>query len=347
MRWESGYRRCDSDLIDMPIIKDERCVHSMMEQATCQACVQACPRQAIRLTDEALTLDGGRCDGCGLCVPACPEQAISVEGEPLLRQPFWGRAEALAACSRAVASGPGVLACLNAIGSSQILSYYRHGIAVWYIAHGDCAACFYGKARSFDQHIEDANKILQSHALPEIQVTRGEPGAWTARRSKVKVSEHPERRRTFLRAVARLAPPEEASHAARKTQECDVLMTNWLPSPAGLLPWSVSLDARRCVGCGSCAEMCRHGAIRLESDYGFRVDSLRCTGCGVCRDVCPADAIRLERLAPARQFQMPLTASRCKGCGNPFHQPVKDEPDEYCHVCRSKPHSRHLFQVLS
>jgi ferredoxin len=111
----------NADLIDMPIIKGERCVHSMMEQATCQACVQACPRQAIRLTDEALTLDGGRCDGCGLCVPACPEQAISVEGEPLLRQPFWGRAEALAACSRAVVSGPGVLACLNAIGSEPDL----------------------------------------------------------------------------------------------------------------------------------------------------------------------------------------------------------------------------------
>ena len=41
----------------------------------CQACVNACPTEAIR-TDEGLRLDLGQCLFCTACVDACPEGAI-------------------------------------------------------------------------------------------------------------------------------------------------------------------------------------------------------------------------------------------------------------------------------
>lgn len=62
-----------------------------------------------------------------------------------------------------------------------------------------------------------------------------------------------------------------------------------------------------CFGCGSCALLCRFGAIRRTparpgvpslSDAGSRpvawsVDPLSCTGCGVCARFCPSGAIVL------------------------------------------------------
>lgn len=42
----------------------------------CRACVDACPTDAVRLTDKA-TIDLGRCLFCTDCVTACPEQAIA------------------------------------------------------------------------------------------------------------------------------------------------------------------------------------------------------------------------------------------------------------------------------
>lgn len=45
-----------------------------------------------------------------------------------------------------------------------------------------------------------------------------------------------------------------------------------------------------CVGCGSCARICAHGAP-VEENGVMRIDRDRCVGCGRCLGVCPMDAI--------------------------------------------------------
>ncbi len=57
-----------------------------------------------------------------------------------------------------------------------------------------------------------------------------------------------------------------------------------------------------CSGCGTCAELCRYGAVRqLKRPFGakplFAVDPVACEGCGVCVRFCPEGAIAFpERL---------------------------------------------------
>jgi len=51
-----------------------------------------------------------------------------------------------------------------------------------------------------------------------------------------------------------------------------------------------------CSGCGTCAELCRYGAVRqLKRPFGakplFVVDPVACEGCGVCVRFCPEGAI--------------------------------------------------------
>lgn len=68
----------------LPELLAERCVHSLIEQATCRRCVDACPTGAWVIDDERLGIDPDRCDGCGLCAPACPQAAIVARtAEPL------------------------------------------------------------------------------------------------------------------------------------------------------------------------------------------------------------------------------------------------------------------------
>ena len=43
-----------------------------------------------------------------------------------------------------------------------------------------------------------------------------------------------------------------------------------------------------CTGCGACMEVCRFGAISLNSYGVAEVDESRCIGCGACENLCPA-----------------------------------------------------------
>ena len=44
----------------------------------CYICVEACPRQALELKDDAIMEIEGRCDRTGLCQRLCPDLAIEV-----------------------------------------------------------------------------------------------------------------------------------------------------------------------------------------------------------------------------------------------------------------------------
>ncbi|MFZ5427852.1 MAG: ATP-binding protein [Thermodesulfobacteriota bacterium] len=50
------------------------------------------------------------------------------------------------------------------------------------------------------------------------------------------------------------------------------------------------IDKDACTGCGTCAAMCRFGAVR-EAGGTFEIDPARCEGCKVCVAFCPAGAV--------------------------------------------------------
>jgi len=44
----------------------------------CEACVAACPVEAIAIADGKAAVDEGTCIECGACVGECPSEAISL-----------------------------------------------------------------------------------------------------------------------------------------------------------------------------------------------------------------------------------------------------------------------------
>lgn len=51
------------------------------------------------------------------------------------------------------------------------------------------------------------------------------------------------------------------------------------------------ISQRKCIGCGSCAKNCAHGAITL-AERKASINHDRCVGCGRCIGVCPVDAVK-------------------------------------------------------
>jgi len=45
----------------------------------CEACVDACPSEAIKMENEKSVIDADSCVDCGVCVDECPVEAISME----------------------------------------------------------------------------------------------------------------------------------------------------------------------------------------------------------------------------------------------------------------------------
>lgn len=45
----------------------------------CEACVDSCPSEAIKMVEEKAIIEVDNCVDCGVCVDECPVEAISME----------------------------------------------------------------------------------------------------------------------------------------------------------------------------------------------------------------------------------------------------------------------------
>ena len=345
-----------SQELRLPRIVGERCVHALVDNASCSRCVEACPQHAWLLDDEMLGIDTARCDGCGLCAPACPEGALVHEHRLLIR--YWNnRRIAVGACERAgLDDTTGVIPCLHSLGLSELLELYWQGCTSLVTSAGDCNDCERKSAVRLDTVLQQVNKMLMSRELPLMQLQSLPPGQWMALINKT-LSEARGRgvsRRGFLSQAVKGG----ALGSARLTGITHADSTAFLPpgerlpaSTAGdLMPFVPCIDTARCNGCDACAKLCPHEAISLDIDENtacYRMAARSCTGCRICSDVCEQQAIFIAHNTPAHQTTVNMYTGRCTRCGATFHTPTEgsDNP-EVCRICSRVNHHQNLFQVL-
>jgi ferredoxin len=55
---------------------------------------------------------------------------------------------------------------------------------------------------------------------------------------------------------------------------------------------AVSIDKKKCIGCGDCLDVCPVEALSLENEKAVVNDE--CIDCGACVNTCPEGAISLD-----------------------------------------------------
>ena len=81
------------------------------------------------------------------------------------------------------------------------------------------------------------------------------------------------------------------------------------PKPAEIVSsgFVVSVDKKKCEGCGLCIERCQMDALRLEKEkISLNID--RCIGCGLCVTACPTESLTLNRKSKDQQPEVPQDA---------------------------------------
>ena len=92
------------------------------------------------------------------------------------------------------------------------------------------------------------------------------------------------------------------------------------------------VDASACIGCGSCAKICAHGAPVVKNRK-CAIDKTKCVGCGRCIGVCPVDAIHPEAKGQAAGLLDKKIAEYAKAVvqGRPnFHINIVMDVSPYC-----------------
>ena len=162
-----------------PLAHPYHCLRLRHQAATCRACADACPRQAIELAPGP-TIDLGRCSGCGVCGAVCPTGALAASS-PTLEEALSECGPGIVACRRA--AGPrGPLPCLGYLDAGLLLAAATLG-EVTGLDAGPCAACpaASGLAQA-ERALAEANAVLRALGWSEpLLLVRergyaGEPG---------------------------------------------------------------------------------------------------------------------------------------------------------------------------
>ncbi len=335
----------------LPQIDGQRCVHSHIETASCQTCVDICPKQAWVLTDESLNIRVDACDGCGLCAPACTEGAILHEHEPLLRQ-YKQHIFAFIACEKTqVSDYQAIMPCIHALGLMDVIQMYRHQVRGLVATTGECETCERFTQYNIYDVVEKLNQLLEQRELMPLLLRTFPIATWLKEKAKTEQSQGETLdRRAFFR--------QTLHNTVRETMKAKGWLTEEFKPPASLLPefdkeeliypFVPQLDSQLCTGCDACMHTCPHQALIINLNTAqYQIDPKQCTGCRICVDICHVTAIELKQwqISP-KIINLDLVNAKCRRCGAPFHYPESDQAQsDICPICKQVNHHRQLFQV--
>lgn len=290
----------------------------------CQACVLACPQQAITLAGEheRPVVDPQACISCGVCVPACPTAAVGGVGTSPAQ-----------VVDTAVDHREGLTVRCGALADPEATPEGRQRLGVWCLAGLDpetvasAAAWLEPGARLELQHADCARCPVLAGAQVEELTTRAvalagrlAPGREVVVRELVVPSERP-------------SGPDDGAPASGRSRRRGLWLRRAHRPEATVTPVAVS---RRALLFGGLREdpepqestgptrpvTARPGAVTpprsallaaVEAPPLPRPYALAgCTACGACSAVCPTDALGWTTTGRAEVLH--VDAEACIAC---------------------------------
>ncbi|MGE5096905.1 MAG: 4Fe-4S binding protein [Betaproteobacteria bacterium] len=314
----------------------EHCARYRFRYSECSRCLDACPHEALTLTEEGVEIAAERCRNCALCAAACPTEAFVATNLPrnAVLADARGPEPLKLACAPSGQPGDVIVPCLGAVDAVALAEAGRRGVTVELHGSDHCADCEHaargpeGLARALEA-VERLREASAQQDWPRAVVIRREtPAAGAALHEAATTGHAASRRHLFRRllgrgvdAIADAAQPA-SEPAAMKAIRVDApvrmerrerLRATWpreedmdaAIEPHARLPLALlAIERSRCTACEACARACPTAAIEVAESataWGLVFRASRCVGCGVCVEVCQHDALAMAERIPARE----------------------------------------------
>jgi ferredoxin len=308
----------------MPDFRANRCTRYRYRYSECRRCADACPHEAIALSDEGARLLADKCKDCGLCISACHTQAWSSPAfEPiaLLREAI-KKTSWHFACEPSGCSGDAVVPCLGAVDAAWLAYMAKRRIPVSLHGSGHCAACPHGSTgeaqlglnlAALDTLLDaasataDGERVAPDWLMPLLVQDTRAPQARekTVDRSTVAASRRQLFRRIFRPGANQPATAGEAGPAAKAPEQAiragaytlseqrellQIVCRQKEDRPFPLTPheglplMQLSLQAG-CTLCEACFRVCPTGALQIVENPGDWALTFQTDRCVAC-EVC-------------------------------------------------------------
>ncbi|MBS0473988.1 MAG: 4Fe-4S binding protein, partial [Proteobacteria bacterium] len=164
--------------IAYPEFRASRCTRYRFRYSECRRCEDACPHEAIALSDEGGAIDAARCQNCALCVTACPTDALASGGfKPvdMLRQAI-RQDRFTIACAPSGAVADAVVPCLGAVDAASLAYLAKRRIPVTMRGASHCSECAHGArgAARLALHLDACEVLVRAAGTAEA------PADWIA-----------------------------------------------------------------------------------------------------------------------------------------------------------------------
>ena len=310
---------------NLPVMDKSACLNRRNRFEPCALCESVCTSGALSISAGLVSINAGKCTGCGFCSAVCPSESLKLKDYRIFRG-IAGNGEL-----RCVKSGGNI--CLKALSPAFVSAVLVISPAMRFIM--PCKNCSLNE-KILRDNLNIAMKFLDSlNVSHNAEIIRDENFENGLSRRELLSSFFiwgKNKGSNILEDV--IWHNQSGVFLARK------FLADRLKNESGHVEAGVFYDfavSENCNVCGFCEGICPSGAWKISKSDGkaaLTFDATKCAGCMLCVRKCPENAITFRK-----NFTWPLESSakfeavmiRCRHCGKWFVQ-CKPE-NELCAQC--------------